>query len=48
MDKKHYRKPEVKTRKLELGVFGDYGDGRGDNGPPAPISVIDKLDLRMN
>jgi hypothetical protein len=48
MDKKSYRKPEVKTRKLELGVFGDYSDGRGDNSRPNPISVIDTLHLHMD
>lgn len=48
MDKKSYRKPEVKTRKLELGVFGDYSDRGGDNSRPSPISIIDNLNLHMD
>lgn len=44
--KKSYRKPALKTRRLELGVFGDYND-RGDRNAPTPISVIDDLNLRM-
>lgn len=48
MDKKSYRKPEVKTRKLELGVFGDYSDNGGDNSRPNPISIIDNLKLHMD
>ncbi len=44
--KKNYKKPELKTRKIELGVFGDYGknDGRVN---PSPVGVIDDLNLRM-
>lgn len=45
--KKNYRKPELKTRRLELGVFGDYSTGGRDNTQPAPISVIENLRLRM-
>ena len=45
--KKTYRKPELKTRRLELGVFGDYSTGGRDNTQPAPISVIESLRLRM-
>ena len=48
MDKKSYRKPEVKTRKLELGVFGDYSDRGGDDNRPSPISIIDTLDIHQN
>ncbi len=47
MVKKSYRKPELKTRRLELGVFGDYSDNRGGNAVPGPISVIRDLNLRM-
>ncbi len=44
--KKSYKKPELKTRKIELGVFGDYGknEGRVD---PSPVEVIGDLDLHM-
>ena len=50
MEKKNYGKPELKTRKIELGVFGDYGnaDGRDEqNTTPVPIDVIRKFDLHM-
>jgi len=44
--KKVYTKPELKTRKIELGVFGEYGDS-GDNVDPSPVKVITDLDLHM-
>lgn len=46
--KKNYKKPELKTRKIELGVFGDYGNN--DNGhrvDPSPVDAIEDLNLRM-
>ncbi len=50
MAKKMYSKPELKTRRIELGVFGDYS-GRGndsrDNITPVPIEVIRDLNLHM-
>lgn len=46
MNKKTYNKPELKTRKIELGVFGDYGNGER-NAVPVPIKVVSDLDLRM-
>jgi hypothetical protein len=45
--KKNYRKPVLNTRRLELGVFGDYGSDRGGNVPPTPVSVIEGLRLHM-
>jgi len=46
--KKTYNKPELKFRKIELGVFGDYG---GSNGKtivdPSPVPVINRLFLHM-
>ena len=44
--KKTYSKPELKTRKIELGVFGDYGQ---DNGrvDPSPVEVITDLNMHM-
>jgi hypothetical protein len=50
MDKKIYAKPELKTRKIELGVFGDYGNDvprRNIRTRPSPVDVIGKLDLHM-
>ena len=45
--KKTYRKPELKTRRLELGVFGDYSSGGRDNSQPNPVSIIENLKLHM-
>ncbi|MBK7769801.1 MAG: hypothetical protein IPI48_04490 [bacterium] len=45
--KKRYSKPELKTRRLELGVFGDYSNGRGSSTPVTPIAVIDNLRMHM-
>ena len=45
--KKRYSKPELKTRRLELGVFGDYNNGRGSVTPVTPITVIERLRLHM-
>jgi len=47
MMKKTYRKPELKTRKIELGVFGDYNTPR--NGPidSSPVRIINDLNMRM-
>lgn len=45
--KKTYCKPELKTRRLELGVFGDYSNGRGSTTPPSPTKVIEDLRLHM-
>lgn len=46
--KKNYRKPELKTRRLVLGVFGDYSDRNGrDSVTPLPVSVTEVLNLHM-
>ncbi len=45
--KKTYRKPELKTRKIELGVFGDYGRPGDGSIDPTPVVVIDDLNLHM-
>ncbi len=46
--KKTYSKPELKTRKIELGVFGDYGDsGGGGKVDPSPVVIIDDLQMHM-
>ena len=51
MNKKNYLKPELKTRKVALGVFGDYGDnpkrGGGGRGGNSPTDVVERLNLRM-
>ena len=30
--RKSYSTPEVRSEKLAVGVYGDYGDGGGDDG----------------
>ena len=52
MEKKTYSKPGLKTRKIELGVFGTYGNGNPDGGrgggnAPLPVDVIRDLNLHM-
>ena len=50
MEKKEYRAPKLKSKKVELGVFGDYSDGsngRGGNVTPLPSDIVRKLDLHM-
>ncbi len=38
MDKKNYNKPALKTRKIELGVFGSYFQAEGGrNLRPDPV-----------
>ncbi len=45
--KKTYSKPELKSKRLELGVFGDYSNERRGTTPPTPAGVIDELRLHM-
>ena len=48
MNKKSYAKPELKTRKIALGVFGEYGsDGKGGGGKYSAPDVVSKFALRM-
>ncbi|MCP4570882.1 MAG: hypothetical protein GY838_00895 [bacterium] len=52
MDKKIYAKPQLVSRKVELGVFGQYGRDEGDNGAshhvvPLPIRTLTADDFRM-
>jgi hypothetical protein len=44
-----YRKPELKSRKVEFGVFGDYSDNGGPRNKPAtdPVGVISKFDMHL-
>ena len=46
--KKSYRKPELKVRKIELGVFGEYGRTEDPISPEnRPVETIRDLDLHM-
>jgi hypothetical protein len=45
--KKAYSKPELVTRSIQLGVFGEYG-GISDGGDePHPIKVIIPFDFTI-
>ena len=48
--KKIYTKPELKTRTIELGVFGEYGGGvtpgGGGNGPH-PSKITNPYDFMI-
>lgn len=52
--KKSYTKPQLVSRKVELGVFGDYGpndrkgDGTGNHTVvPLPVRTLTNDDFRM-
>ncbi len=48
MNKKSYVKPELKTRKIALGVFGEYGpDAKDGGGKYSAPGVVGKFNLRM-
>ena len=47
--KKQYTAPALSVQEMKLGVFGDYGNGGGDDGGDVrPIRVIDRFDIRMD
>ncbi len=50
MNKKSYLKPELKTRKIALGVFGDYGNDqkRAGGGNGSPNNAAKRFDLFMD
>lgn len=43
-----YHPPTLTTRTLQLGVFGDYGQGGGDDHEPRPIRVVNGFELRLD
>lgn len=53
MDKKTYAKPQLVSKKVELGVFGEYGRQDSNNGGaghqvvPLPIRTLTGRDFRM-
>lgn len=52
MDKKIYVKPQLVSKKVELGVFGNYGrngngSGHGHDVVPLPIRTLTNDDFRM-
>ena len=46
-NKREYTKPLLNSRKVELGVFGDYGEGDGGNDDPRPIKIIPYDNLHL-
>jgi hypothetical protein len=49
--RKYYKVPVLRTQRLELGVFGDYGQDDGGDGSthvvPVPIKIIDGFELHL-
>lgn len=48
--KKVYSKPQFKSVKVQLGVFGDYGSGGGTPGgddSPGPVKVTNPFDFTI-
>lgn len=45
--KKRYHTPALSTRRLQLGVFGDYGQDGGSDIIPVPIKVIERPEIRL-
>ena len=48
--KKKYSRPELKTRTIELGVFGEYGGSGGGSGrgvDPHPIKIVNPYDFMI-
>ncbi len=43
--RKRYSTPVLISRRLEIGVFGDYGQG-GDV-VPTPVRVVDAFELHL-
>lgn len=47
--RKTYTTPEVHCQQVELGVFGNYGDGGGGVADdPTPIKIVDGMQMRMD
>lgn len=46
--RKVYQTPTLRSRRIVLGVFGEYGDGGGAVDPPAPPRIIDGFELHMD
>lgn len=46
--KKQYSAPALTVQALELGVFGDYGNGGGGGGNVRPDRVTERFDIRMD
>jgi hypothetical protein len=50
--KRKYRKPELKTKVIELGIFGEYGAGGdvpgGGDGGPRPVKITNPFDYMID
>lgn len=45
--KKNYSAPSLSTRRLQLGVFGDYGQDGGSGIDPVPVKVIEHYEIHL-
>jgi hypothetical protein len=45
-----YHVPVLSSRRLELGLFGDYGQGSGGEVvvPPTPVRVVDFFEMHQD
>ncbi|MEZ4387924.1 MAG: hypothetical protein R3D98_10190 [Candidatus Krumholzibacteriia bacterium] len=47
--KKQYIAPQLNVQDMKLGVFGDYGNGGGDDGGNVrPIRIVDRFEIHMD
>jgi hypothetical protein len=46
--RKIYSTPVLQSHHLDLGVFGDYGQGGGADVVPTPNRVVDHFELHLD
>ncbi len=46
--RKTYPAPVLRSQRLALGVFGDYGQGADDSGVPRPNRVVDQFEVHLD
>jgi hypothetical protein len=46
--KKEYTTPQLTAMEMQLGVFGEYGDGGGGGDDIPNIRVVDRFNIRMD
>jgi len=48
--RKIYHVPVFRSQRLELGLFGDYGQGGGGEVvvPPTPVRVVDFFEIHQS
>jgi len=47
--RRNYSTPVLRSQRLELGVFGDYGQGGGEGEvTPRPTPAIDRFEIHLD